>query len=105
PFGFLMDATVRCLYFDQITCNSVADFLHTVNVTDLQVFDSQNHLVPGVFVVAESGHNYNSPAAALIPEPSSLPLFWTGLLVAMGLLRRGGSTAVAATSESAPALT
>jgi hypothetical protein len=64
-----------------------ADFLSTMKVTGLEVFDSDNISVTGWQIASASGALYRADGISPVPEPSTLTLLALGL-AGLGYSRR-----------------
>lgn len=61
---------------------ALADFSHTAEVTGIQVLDANQNPVSDFSITSGSGTNYNPNS--VVPEPSSLFLFASALLIILG---------------------
>jgi PEP-CTERM motif len=67
-------------------CTATADYLDSVTIIGASVYDAGGKLVPDATIVSQSG--YSPPSSTPTPEPSSIMLLATGILVFSRLLRR-----------------
>ena len=71
-----------------LSCNAAGDFSHTLSIAGLGVLDSNHQQVVGASLLADSGFNYPTLAAAQVPEPSTLSLVGGFLCILLGSSRR-----------------
>jgi hypothetical protein len=82
--NIVLGASARCILSrvpgDDCTVKSA--FFDTVEVSSIDVLDSNGIIVPGAGITAASGHVYASSAGsvAAVPEPASVILIGTGLI-------------------------
>lgn len=66
------------------SCSAIADYLDPLTITGVSIYDSNGNLVPDATLVSQSGFSLTSAAT---PEPSSIILLATGVLL-LGLATR-----------------
>jgi len=72
------------------TASIEADFIHTANLGDFQVFDANHNLITDPTIISESGFDYSQLEP--VPEPDTLAIIICGIL-AIWYMRGGGQLA------------